>query len=185
MRELSDLRPFDDIPVSFFSNFLVRHNQAAGCRRFHPSKLPPHKPAQPVWETSTLKQKSRPNNRGFYWIVTDCCLVFTPPFRILCRNSNLVLSARQGAGEVAEAPIGIHHPLLAVDHDNQSQNQKSPQKNTSIRDGNVGNLKAGFVFLRHSILLREGSAGSLVSEYHNIAGFNPTYDPPKSAPTLV
>src|SRR5215472_4658889 len=91
MREFSDLRPFDDIPVSFFSNFLVRHNQAAGRRRFHPSKLPPHEPAQPVWETSTLKQKSRPNNRGFYWIVTDCCLVFTPPFAF-CAVTVIMLS---------------------------------------------------------------------------------------------
>jgi hypothetical protein len=34
----------------------------------------------PVGEPSTLKQKPNPDNKGFYWITTDCCLVLTPPF---------------------------------------------------------------------------------------------------------
>jgi hypothetical protein len=44
-----------------------------------------------VWEPYTLKQKSNRNNKGFYWIVTGCCLVFTPPFAF-CAVTVIMLS---------------------------------------------------------------------------------------------
>ena len=55
---------------------------AAGCGLFSSPRNSRNITLLPnVWETSTLKQKRRQNNRGFYWVmVTARGMVFEPPF---------------------------------------------------------------------------------------------------------
>jgi hypothetical protein len=58
MREFSDLRPFDDIPVSFFQISGVMADFAAGRGLFSSPETAATSILLPnVWETYTLKQK--------------------------------------------------------------------------------------------------------------------------------
>src|SRR5215472_9115019 len=90
MREVSDLSPLDDIPVSFFCvlrslGFPAAASRRLACHNRH------REPFFRYRQSLSFKQKIQSNNKGFYWMVTICCLVFTPPLES-CAVTVMMLS---------------------------------------------------------------------------------------------